>query len=111
MARTARAVNAIVPTGITGPYTTADNVNGETLPYGVGHLILHVKNANAATNVVTVTDDEGLPARVTVSILTGADAFILLQEPAGSTLQGGGNVLINYSLATATAAAYSVVPE
>jgi hypothetical protein len=114
MARTPRAATAITNAGLVGTYTAADQPNGETMPYGAGHRVLHVKNGGGGSTVVTVTDDvaSGDAARPTVTITAGTDQFILLQEASGGKLQGGGNVLIDYSVGTSvTAAAYDIAAE
>ena len=116
MARTARAVNAITNAGLptAGLYTAAAAAGtGETMPYGAGHNVLHVKNGSAAPITVTITEDtpQGSSVRPVVTVAATGDSFIFLQDSSGQ-LQGSGNVLIDYSLATTvTAAAFSVVPE
>lgn len=118
MARTPRAVNSVVNTGLIATYTAVDNVNGETAPYGTGHKALHVKNTGAGACTVTITDDDNTLANgqarpaVVVPITTG-DKFILLQTtPNTGTLQGGGNILIDYSLsAGVTACLLDVTPQ
>lgn len=111
MARTLRASVAVTNAGLAAvtnlsAVDASASPNGETCPYGSGHKLLHVKSTGTPATV-TITDDEGIPnaQRPAVVLAATADTFILLQtNPQTGLLQGGGNILINYSVATGLSA-------
>ena len=110
MARTQVAAQAASAAGLAPAYT-APIVDGDALPGGGDHAVLHVKNGGAGSLTVTVqtgtTTGGYAVADQTVTVPAGADRFIgpfpapVFDQPATHAdplLRG--KVLVDYSVLT-----------
>jgi hypothetical protein len=111
LARTVRAPQVVVSSGLAGVYTpTGDNVNGETVVYN-GRRVLHCKNTTAGSINVTVrnptlVDGQAAPDRVVAIPATTGDKVIGLQSAV--YLQSDGTTWIDYSATGLSVACYEV---
>jgi hypothetical protein len=113
MARTARAVAAIVSAGALNNLTAVDSANGETMPYSSGRAFLEVLNGSGGSINVTIRSAVSVDGQPTtnndrvVAVAAAARKRIGLQGSA--FLQADGNVYVDYSAsASVTAEACSV---
>lgn len=114
MPRSALSVQSVRPEG-TAPTYSAANVDGHSIP-GTGDVVLHVKNASAASMNVTVQtpgNQEGLAiADQVVAVPASGERFIGRFRPTTYTRDAGadvGQVYIDFSaVASVTVAALGV---
>lgn len=105
MARSALTVQQPGLAGATPSYAAADQANGNSFPWPGVSVLIHIKNTNAATRTVTLTQNGAKLGGValasptlTIPATTG-DKMIAITDPAG-LLQADGSIYLDWDAST-----------